>query len=254
MTGVQRIGVFRAGMLGSMLCVVPALRALSAAWPAAELVLIGQRWARPLAERLGMVRRFCEFPGWPGLGESPSTPVALPGFLHAMQSERFDLLLQVHGSGRIENPLLAACAPRRLVGFATDDDAVLAPGDRVRWPEDGHEAERLLAVTDHLGLPRQGSELTFPLRAAAAGDAALRRRAPGGAARVAALDARLVRVRRRPHCRARLARRAHRRRQRDRTDGRSARPDEASRGRSRWRDRPLEPGRADRACRDAGVQ
>jgi ADP-heptose:LPS heptosyltransferase len=166
MTGVQRIGVFRAGMLGSMLCVVPALRALSAAWPAAELVLIGQRWARPLAERLGMVRRFIEFPGWPGLGESPSTPVALPGFLHAMQSERFDLLLQVHGSGRIENPLLAACAPRRLVGFATDDDAVLAPGDRVRWPEDGHEAERLLAVTDHLGLPRQGSELTFPLRAA----------------------------------------------------------------------------------------
>lgn len=163
----KRIGIFRALMLGDMLCAVPALRAVSAAWPDAELVLIGLRWARPLAERLPMVHRFVEFPGWPGLPEAPTTHVALPGFLHAMQSERFDLLLQLHGSGRVVNPLLAACAPRRLVGFTPDgdDDGVIgAAADRVRWPAEGHEVERLLALTDRLGLPRQGTQLEFPLR------------------------------------------------------------------------------------------
>jgi ADP-heptose:LPS heptosyltransferase len=163
----KRIGIFRALMLGDMLCAVPALRAVSAAWPDAELVLIGLRWARPLAERLPMVHRFVEFPGWPGLPEAPTTHVALPGFLHAMQSERFDLLLQLHGSGQVVNPLLAACAPRRLVGFTPDggDDGVIgAAADRVRWPEQGHEVERLLALTDRLGLPRQGTQLEFPLR------------------------------------------------------------------------------------------
>lgn len=160
----RRIGIFRGLMLGDMLCAVPVLRALAAGWPAAERVLVGPRWARPLAERWAMVDRFIEFPGWPGLPEVPPTHVALPGFLHEMQSEHFDLLLQLHDSGRVTNPLLAACAPRRLVGFAAADDTVLAAADRVPWPEQGHEAERLLALTDHLGLPRAGTALEFPLR------------------------------------------------------------------------------------------
>lgn len=159
----RRIGVFRALMLGDMLCAVPALRAISARWPQAELVLIGLPWAREWARRLPMVQRFVEFPGWPGLPEREPDLAALPGWLQAMQAERFDLLLQLHGSGSVVNHLLAACAPQRLAGFAEPDDLAPEPALFTRWPRQGHEIERLLHLTDHLGLPRQGTAMLLPL-------------------------------------------------------------------------------------------
>ncbi|MEF7615750.1 glycosyltransferase family 9 protein [Aquincola sp. MAHUQ-54] len=175
----RRIGVFRALMLGDMLCAVPALNAVAARWPQAELVLIGLPWAREWARRLPMVQRFVEFPGWPGLPERAPELAALPGFLQAMQAERFDLLLQLHGSGSIVNNLLAACGARQLAGFAEPDDCAPDPALFTRWPREGHEIERLLHLTDHLGLPRQGTATLLPLtpqdrqRAAALADPAL---------------------------------------------------------------------------------
>ncbi|WP_046115581.1 glycosyltransferase family 9 protein [Aquincola tertiaricarbonis] len=161
--GPRRIGVFRALMLGDMLCAVPALRAIAARWPEAELVLIGLPWAREWANRLPMVSRFVEFPGWPGLPERETDLAALPGFFQAMQAERFDLMIQLHGSGSIINNLLAACAPQRLAGFAEPDDLATEPELFTRWPRQGHEIERLLHLTDHLGLPRQGTGMLLPL-------------------------------------------------------------------------------------------
>jgi ADP-heptose:LPS heptosyltransferase len=159
----RRIGVFRALMLGDMLCAVPALRAIAARWPQAELVLIGLPWARAWSARLPMVRRFIEFPGWPGLPEREPDLAALPAFLQAMQAERFDLLVQLHGSGSIVNELLAACGPRRLAGFAEPGDCAPEAALFTRWPRQGHEIERLLHLTDHLGLPRQGTDMLLPL-------------------------------------------------------------------------------------------
>ena len=159
----QRVAVFRALVLGDLLCAVPALRALKRGWPQSELTLIGLPWARELAQRLWMVDRFIEFPGFPGLPESIADIGALPGFLQRMQAEHFDLLLQMHGSGRITNPLMAACGARHTAGFVEPGSYTPEPDLFVPWPAQGHEIERLLTLVDGLGLPRCGNELEFPL-------------------------------------------------------------------------------------------
>jgi ADP-heptose:LPS heptosyltransferase len=161
----QRIVVFRALMLGDLLCAVPALRALRAAYPGAEITLVGLPWARLLAQRFPYVDDFIEFPGYPGLPEATCDARALPDFLAQVQARRFDLALQLHGNGTIVNPLVAAFGAQQSAGFA-------APGAWVpeehaalyrRWPEHGHEIERLLSLIDHLGLARQGTHLEFPI-------------------------------------------------------------------------------------------
>jgi ADP-heptose:LPS heptosyltransferase len=160
---VARLGVFRALMLGDMLCAVPALRALRHAWPRAQIVLIGLPWAAELAQRLPMIDRFIEFPGYPGLPEIIADIDALPDFLRRMQEERFDLLVQLHGSGTITNPLLAACGARHTAGFIEPGGYAPEPALFAPWPNEGHEIERLLRLVDHLGIARRGSALEFPI-------------------------------------------------------------------------------------------
>jgi ADP-heptose:LPS heptosyltransferase len=165
---IERVAVFRALVLGDMLCATPALRALRAACPGAQITLVGLPWAAALAERLDSVDDFIALPGHPGLPEVPADVRALPGFLQAVQERRFDLALQMHGSGAIVNPLVASFGARATAGFC-DGRNWVPPQDRTRytdWPERGHEIERLLALTDHLGCARQGLGLDFPLTAA----------------------------------------------------------------------------------------
>ncbi|HSC63421.1 MAG TPA: glycosyltransferase family 9 protein [Caldimonas sp.] len=163
---IERIAVFRALMLGDMLCAVPALRALRAAFPEAAITWIGLEPTRPMARRLAhLVDDFIALPGYPGLPEVAVDATALPGFFAAVRSRRFDLALQMHGSGAIVNPLVAAFGARRCAGFF-DDDAPVPRCDEslfVRWPTAGHEIERMLVLTDHLGLARRGTRLEFPV-------------------------------------------------------------------------------------------
>jgi len=163
----ERIVVFRALMLGDLLCAVPALRALRAGFPGASITLVGLPWAAELAGRLACVDDFIAFPGHPGLPERACDVRELPAFLAAVQARRFDLALQMHGSGPIVNPLVAAFGARHSAGFY-NEHAWRPPADADRyrpWPERGHEIERMLALTDGLGLPRDGTRLEFPLRA-----------------------------------------------------------------------------------------
>lgn len=164
--GLRRVVVLRALMLGDLLCATPALRALRAGLPGARIALVGLPWARELVQRLDSVDEFIELPGWPGLPETRPAPLAQAlGFVATMRQRRWDLALQLHGSGAVVNPLLASFGARLNAGFAAPGAPRPAADRRrfVAWPEHGSEVERLLLLTDALGLPRRGTQLDFPL-------------------------------------------------------------------------------------------
>jgi ADP-heptose:LPS heptosyltransferase len=158
-----RIAVLRALQLGDMLCAVPALRALRAAFPVAHVTLVGLPWAREFAARFAAyVDDFLEFPGFPGLPERDATAADVVGFLQAAQARRFDLVLQLHGSGAHVNECVQLMGGRHAAGFFRAGDAVPDAARFIPWPGSGTETQRLLALLAHLGVEAQGEALEFP--------------------------------------------------------------------------------------------
>ncbi|HEX6964629.1 MAG TPA: glycosyltransferase family 9 protein [Gemmatimonadaceae bacterium] len=149
-----------------MLCAVPALRALRAAYPQSDIILIGIPWARDFAARYDRyLDGFIEFPGFPGLPEQPVHTRHIPFFLRDVQRHGFDVVLQMHGSGRLTNPIVALFGASRYAGFREahgfcPDD----PANFLEWPTGGPEIRRLLQLTTFLGAPSRGDHLEFPIR------------------------------------------------------------------------------------------
>jgi ADP-heptose:LPS heptosyltransferase len=166
---VRRIAVFRALVLGDMVCATPALRALKHRFPGASLTLIGLPWARSWAARQTCIDDFIAFPGHPRLPESTVDEAAWPGFLDEVRSRRFDLMVQLHGSGGVTNGLVAQWGARHLAAFHEAGRPEPEVGLGTPWPQEGREPERLLRLVDGLGR-EQGREqqrdretLAFPL-------------------------------------------------------------------------------------------
>jgi ADP-heptose:LPS heptosyltransferase len=174
----RRIAIVRALMLGDLLCAVPALRAVRRGFPDAEITLVGLGWARDFAARFShLVDDFAELPGFPGLPETPLLSEELAVFFARMRARRYDLAVQLHGSGRVTNRLTALLGAPRVAAFVEPGAEVPDPELSVSWPETGHEIHRLLALPRTLGLPVAGDELELPLTE---GDrSAVERLAPG---------------------------------------------------------------------------
>lgn len=160
----ERVAVFRALQLGDLLCAVPALRALRAALPRAHITLIGLPWARAFAQRFShYVDGFLAFPGGGGLPERAAGAREADEFYACAQAERFDLAIQMHGSGERSNAIVRRLGARTIAGFHRPGDRTPEPERFLSYPDELSEVERLLALMDYLGVPAHGHALEFPI-------------------------------------------------------------------------------------------
>jgi ADP-heptose:LPS heptosyltransferase len=150
--GVRKLAVLRANAIGDYLVSLPALEALRAAYPAAELVLLGSGWhAGFLAGRPGPVDRCVPVPPTAGVRDDqpPSPPATVDRFFARMRAERFDLAMQLQGGGRHSNPFVCRLGARLTAGSQAAD---APPLDRtVPYTRDQHEVHRFLEVVGLVG-------------------------------------------------------------------------------------------------------
>lgn len=163
--GVGTIGVFRALMLGDLLVMIPAMRALRRSYPKAKISLIGLKWAVDFVERFDQYfDELIWFPGFPGLAEQPVKTREALRFLEVMRRRRFDLLLQMHGDGSIVNPLLYLIKPNYFAGYY-QKGFFWKPSEYFMEYEYGvSEVERHVRLMEFLGIKRQGLMGEFPLK------------------------------------------------------------------------------------------
>lgn len=160
---VRRIAIFRALNLGDLLLAVPALRSIRAGFPNAEITLISLPWAESLANRLGRyVDRFVEFAGYPGIDEVTVDPERTARFLEEQRAYRYDLIVQMHGSGRTSNPFALDLGGWVTAGYYEGEKpAALTIG--APYPHHEPEIMRNLGLARLLGCPDRGPDPEFPL-------------------------------------------------------------------------------------------
>jgi ADP-heptose:LPS heptosyltransferase len=159
----RRIAIFRALQLGDLLQAIPALRAIKAGFPGAEITLIGLPWARSFIQRFHQyVDRFVEFAGFPGIAEVEASPERIAGFIEEQRAYSYDLAVQMHGSGRTSNGFILALGAKMTVGYymgtCPEELTFGAP-----YPEDQPEVYRNLGLAKLLGCPDGDPRLELPL-------------------------------------------------------------------------------------------
>jgi ADP-heptose:LPS heptosyltransferase len=150
--GVRKLAVLRANAIGDYLVSLPAIEALRAAYPGAELVLLGADWhAGFLAGRPGPVDRCLPVPPTAGVRDDrpPGPPAEVDRFFENMRAERFDLAVQLHGGGRHSNAFVRRLGARVTAGSRAPD---APPLDRtVPYTPYQHEVHRFLEVAGLVG-------------------------------------------------------------------------------------------------------
>lgn len=165
---IRKIAVLRANGIGDLIFALPALDALRHAYPEAEITLLGARWhAAFLADRPGPIDRVVAIPPSTGVNEQdgpPAAPAELEAFFAAMQAERFDLALQMHGGGRHSNPFTRRLGARITAGCCTADAEPL--DIELRYVYFQSEILRCAELVGLAGAPLQSIEPRLTLGAA----------------------------------------------------------------------------------------
>jgi ADP-heptose:LPS heptosyltransferase len=148
---VRKIAVLRPNAVGDFVFALPALHALKASYPQAEIVLLGKAWhAAFLRGRPGPVDRVAVLPPVAGVGAPPEAACdarEVDRFVDAMREERFDIALQMFGAGHYSNPFLLRLGARLSVGARAEGAAALD-----RWLPYCEPNNRRLALLEIAGL------------------------------------------------------------------------------------------------------
>lgn len=150
---VRRIAVLRANSIGDFVLVLPALAALRAAYPAAEITYLGGEWHRSwLTGRPGPWDRVVCVPAYPGVYGGPDAKAdsaEAERFFAEAEAMRYDLALQLHGGGAHSNPFIAALGA--LVTVGSRDGGAPALDRWVPYGAFQHEVLRYLEVVALVG-------------------------------------------------------------------------------------------------------
>jgi ADP-heptose:LPS heptosyltransferase len=133
---------YRALGLGDLLTGLPALRALSDAFPGHRRVLATPTWLAPLARLSGSVDSVVDC--------APLQP--LPGWLAPP-----DVAANLHGRGPQSHRVVLAARPRRTIAFACAGIEATTRGPR--WRADEHEVVRWCRLLEESGIPADPSRL-----------------------------------------------------------------------------------------------
>lgn len=159
----RKVVLLRASRIGDFICAIPAFRALRNALPGARITIVTVPLLRGLAERLPYFDAVAPFPGYPGLAEQLFEPRATLQFFQNMQTEQYDLAIQLQGSGVYSNPFLLMLGARHNAGFIRGGDALAGLDAALPLAHVGHEIHRALALPVFLGALPAGEHTEFPI-------------------------------------------------------------------------------------------
>ncbi|MEB3357764.1 MAG: glycosyltransferase family 9 protein [Synechococcales bacterium] len=151
--------------LGDLLCGVPALRALRAAFPASRISFMGLPGQRWFGDRfIHLIDAWVDFSGYPGIPEGWQGAEVIPPFLIEQQGQAYDLALQMHGSGSYINSFISLLGAKVQAGFFVPGQYCPDPHHFLAYPDKEPEIWRLLRLLEYLQIPLQGDRLEFPIQ------------------------------------------------------------------------------------------
>jgi len=162
---IKRIVVLRANGLGDFLFSTPALRALSAAFPSAEITYLCLPWMRPFVEgRYPYIHRTVVIPPYPGIRrpyrDQASTAREMDEFFRSCQERGYDLAIQMHGGGVESNPFVLRLGARHTLGLA--GRGVPRLERTLTYQLYQSEVIRYLELVGQIGVPSTGLEMDAP--------------------------------------------------------------------------------------------
>ena len=159
----RKVALLRASRIGDFLCSTPAFRALRSALPQAEITMITLPMLQELVARLPTIDRFVAFPGFPGIAEQFYDARCTLRFLQAMQEERFDLAVQMQGSGVYSNPFTLLLGAKVTAGYVRPGEGPGRLDAALPYPQGMHEVRSVLELATFLGAQAQGEHIDYPL-------------------------------------------------------------------------------------------